>query len=154
MKSMDVPTERAREAFAEDRVRGSSADRLNRLVDLETQRCLEELASADRDTISQHIGALDREWDVERYLQTNAAIASLAGVALGAAVNRRFLLLPGVVFGFFLQHAIQGWCPPLPLFRRMGIRTRREINREKYALKVLRGDFETIGPLAGREQPR
>jgi len=35
-----------------------------------------------------------------------------------------------------LQHGLQGWCPPLPLLRRLGIRTRGEIDREKYALKV------------------
>ena len=29
------------------------------------------------------------------------------------------------------------------VFRRMGVRTRREINREKYALKALRGDFDS-----------
>jgi hypothetical protein len=33
-----------------------------------------------------------------------------------------------------LQHAMQGWCPPVPLLRRLGIRTRNEIDREKYAL--------------------
>jgi len=47
-----------------------------------------------------------------------------------------------LVFGFFFQHATQGWCPPIPVFRRMGVRTRREINRERYALKALRGDFD------------
>jgi hypothetical protein len=61
---------------------------------------------------------------------------------LGALVDRRFLALPAAVFGFFFQHATQGWCPPLPVFRRMGVRTRREINKEKYALKALRGDFD------------
>jgi hypothetical protein len=28
----------------------------------------------------------------------------------------------------------------------MGIRTRREINKETYALKALRGDFENLSP--------
>jgi hypothetical protein len=78
---------------------------------------------------------------VERFLQANASVLSLTGVVLGATVSRKFLALPAVVFSFFLQHAVQGWCPPLPVFRRMGVRTRREINREKYALKALRGDF-------------
>jgi hypothetical protein len=27
----------------------------------------------------------------------------------------------------------------------MGVRTRREIDRELFALKVLRGDFQTVG---------
>lgn len=128
-----------------DRVRAHSSERLNSRADTETQSCLEELASKDRDTIGRHIESLEREWDVERYLQTNMSIISLTGVLLGAAVDRRFLLLPAAVFGFFFQHAVQGWCPPLPMFRRLGIRTRREINREKYALKALRGDFEAFG---------
>jgi hypothetical protein len=92
------------------------------------------------------------EWDVERYLQMNAGIVSLSGVVLRAMVSRRFLVLPAIVFGFFFQHATQGWCPPLPVFRKMGVRTRREINREKYALKALRGDFEHMSPETPRDQ--
>jgi hypothetical protein len=76
----------------------------------------------------------------------NAGIVSLSGVVLGAMVSRRFLVLPAVVFGFFFQHATQGWCPPLPVFRKMGVRTRHEINQEKYALKALRGDFDQVSP--------
>ena len=114
----------------------------NQRIDAQTQQCLERYAAGDREAISRHIDALDREWDVERYLQMNAGIVSLSGVVLGAMASRRFLVLPAVVFGFFFQHATQGWCPPLPVFRKMGVRTRREINQEKYALKALRGDFE------------
>jgi len=35
---------------------------------------------------------------------------------------------------FLLQHGMQGWCPPLPILRRLGVRTRGEIDREKYEL--------------------
>ena len=129
-----------------DRVRAHSNRRQNRRVDAQTQQCLERYAAGDREAISRHIDALDREWDVERYLQMNAGIVSLCGVVLGAMVSRRFLVLPAVVFGFFFQHATQGWCPPLPVFRKMGVRTRREINQEKYALKALRGDFQHVSP--------
>jgi DNA-binding transcriptional ArsR family regulator len=45
---------------------------------------------------------------------------------------------------FLFQHATQGWCPPLPLFRKRGVRTRKEIEREKYALKALRRDFDPV----------
>ncbi len=129
-----------------DRVRAHSNRLQNHRVDAQTQQCLERYAAGDREAISRHIDALDREWDVERYLQMNAGIVSLSGVVLGAMVTRRFLVLPAVVFGFFFQHATQGWCPPLPVFRKMGVRTRREINQEKYALKALRGDFEHVSP--------
>ena len=46
-----------------------------------------------------------------------------------------------VVAAFLLQHALQGWCPPLPLLRRMGMRTSAEIHEEIIALRILRGDF-------------
>ena len=129
-----------------DHVRAHTDRQQNDRVDVETQHCLEHLGASERDEISRHIETLDREWDVERYLQMNAGLVSLSGVVLGALAGRRFLLLPAAVFGFFLQHAVQGWCPPLPVFRRMGVRTRREINREKYALKALRGDFDEAAP--------
>jgi hypothetical protein len=127
---------------APDRVRAHSNQSQNRRIDAQTQQCLERFAAGEREAISRHIDALDREWDVERYLQMNAGIVSLSGVVLGAIASRRFLVLPAVVFGFFFQHATQGWCPPLPVFRKMGVRTRREINQEKYALKALRSGFE------------
>lgn len=48
------------------------------------------------------------------------------------------------VGGFLLRHAVQGWCPPLPVFRRLGARTQSEIDHERYALKALRGDFRGV----------
>jgi hypothetical protein len=69
----------------------------------------------------------------------------LIGTGLGASVNRRWFALPAIVGAFLLQHAVQGWCPPLPVFRRLGFRTAAEIDRERYALKALRGDFDKIG---------
>jgi hypothetical protein len=135
-----------------DRVRAHSNRLQNQRIDAQTQQCLEQYATANREAIGRHIDALDREWDVERYLQMNAGIVSLSGVVLGAMVSRRFLVLPAVVFGFFFQHATQGWCPPLPVFRKMGVRTRREINQEKFALKALRGDFEHVSPQTPTDQ--
>jgi hypothetical protein len=46
------------------------------------------------------------------------------------------------VLPLLFYHAVQGWCPPIPLLRRLGIRTQQEIDAEKYALRLLRGDFE------------
>jgi hypothetical protein len=65
----------------------------------------------------------------------------LTGLVLAVTASRKWLLLPAVVQTFFLQHAVQGWCPPLPVLRRLGVRTAGEINEERYALKALRGDF-------------
>lgn len=93
---------------------------------------------------TRRIEELDREWDMERVLQINASILALTGLLLALRRNRKFLLLTGGVLAFLLQHSIMGWCPPAPVFRRLGIRTRREIDREKFALKAIRGDFRNV----------
>lgn len=99
-----------------------------------------------RAAIDRRLRELEDEWDIERVLETNAATAVFVGVTLGAAVDKRFFALPALVAGFLLQHAVQGWCPPVPLFRRLGFRTATEIDEERYALKALRGDFQNIAP--------
>jgi hypothetical protein len=58
------------------------------------------------------------------------------------------------VFAFFAQHALQGWCPPVPVMRRLGVRTAREIERERYALKALRGDFDQLPDTAAPIEKR
>lgn len=101
-------------------------------------------AAEDAGLIEARLRALDREWDVERLLQAGASLLSLTGLVMGKWVGRRWYLLPAVVQGLLLQHALQGWCPPASLVRRLGIRTRGEIGRERYALKAVRGDFTGV----------
>jgi len=91
--------------------------------------------------IAGRLRELDHEWDMERVLETNAPSMALVGFGLAVGVSRKFYVIPALVMGFLLQHALLGWCPPVPLFRRLGIRTQSEIERERYALKALRGDF-------------
>ena len=79
---------------------------------------------------------------------------ALVGLGLGTFVDRRFYLLPAAVAGFLLQHAVQGWCPPLPVFRRLGVRTAYEIEEERYALKALRGDFRDVAVGDGHDPAR
>lgn len=52
--------------------------------------------------------------------------------------------VPVIVTAFLLQHAVQGWCPPVPILRRLGYRTNREQDDERIALKFLRGDFDPL----------
>jgi hypothetical protein len=102
--------------------------------------------AAHPERIDRRLRGLDAEWDVERTLEANAATIALAGTLLAAFRDRRFLLLPAAVSAFLLQHALQGWCPPVPVLRRLGVRTSREIDEERFALKALRGDFGPLGP--------
>ena len=98
-------------------------------------------AAAGPEAIDRRLAELDREWDIERALEANAASVALLGLGMGTFVDRRWYFLPALVAGFLLQHALQGWCPPVPVFRRLDVRTQTEIDYERYALKVLRGDF-------------
>jgi hypothetical protein len=120
----------------------------NKAINEQIRRATEEnvarFQNASYRQIQERLDELDHEWDIERILEANAATACLIGVTLGATVNRKWFALPGIVAAFLLQHALQGWCPPLPVFRRMGVRTSSEIDYERYALKALRGDFDQL----------
>jgi hypothetical protein len=61
----------------------------------------------------------------------------------GLLGRSRWFLLPAAASGFLLQHAVQGWCPPIPVLRRLGFRTSFEIDQERQALKLLRGDYKS-----------
>jgi len=128
----------------EDRVRASTKPEINQQIDAALERRLRFYANQDKQAISERIEELDREWDIERALQANAASISLIGLLLGVTRGKKWLLLPIAVSSFLLQHAIQGWCPPVPFFRKRGVRTRSEIDQERYALKILRGDFDNV----------
>lgn len=120
-----------------DRVREHTSDVLNAQIDHNTIESINYYSKQDNATIRKRIEELDSEWDVERVLETNAALIALSGVILGVTVNKKWLILPGIVTAFLAQHAVQGWCPPLPLFRKLGIRTQREIEDERNALLKL-----------------
>lgn len=126
------------------RVELQTAPHLNEAIRQRTDAEIVRLEGASSAQIAERLRTLDREWDVERLLQLNASVIVLTGLALATTVSRKFLLLPAGVFGFFAQHALQGWCPPIPVFRRLGVRTQREIERERHALKALRGDYDDV----------
>src|SRR6476646_9961414 len=97
------------------RVQNNTAAAINQRIAQETEERIRFYA-ANPHRIHQRLQELDEEWDMERTLETNASGLALVGVALGAFVNKRFLALPALITGFLLQHALQGWCPPVPYF--------------------------------------
>jgi hypothetical protein len=122
-----------------DRVRRVSAEAVNQQITDETVARL-RAASASPGAIAMRLDELEREWDVERTLFALSSINVLLGLTAGA-LDRRWLAWPVTVAAFQFQHAVQGWCPPVSLLRRLGVRTRQEIDSERIALKALRGDF-------------
>ncbi len=123
------------------RVEAHTAEHINEKIARETRGRLAAYKNASPATIAARLDELDREWDVERVLQTNAGTLAATGAVLALTVDRKFAWISAVVGTFLVQHALQGWCPPLPFLRRAGIRTAQEINAERIALLKLRGDF-------------
>ncbi len=134
------------------RVQSSTKAKINERIRLRTERSV-ALYSSRPEEILARLGALDREWDVERMLEISASTLSVISLVLGIVVHWAWMLLTFFVLGFLFLHAIQGWCPPVPVLRRFGVRTASEIEEERYALKLLRGDFNGLpagGPVNER----
>jgi hypothetical protein len=129
---------------AEDRVRAHTAEDVNQKIDREAQQRVENAAGLRPEILGRRISDLEAEWDMERWLEMNASALALSGTVLGLLVNKKFFAIPCIVLPVLLLHAVEGWCPPIPFLRRKGVRTRREIDTEKYALKALRGDFAGV----------
>lgn len=119
------------------RVQLYTNEKVNNRIKKKTLANISNYAGKSGEEIIDRLKELDAEWDIERVLETNAASAIIFSTILGFTANKKWFLAAGVVGGFLLQHALQGWCPPVEVFRRMGVRTYSEISYEKEALKNL-----------------
>ncbi|HZR82659.1 MAG TPA: hypothetical protein VFD92_16310 [Candidatus Binatia bacterium] len=131
-------------APASERVRHNTASDVNEAIDERTRRDVAYFRAHPAE-VPHRLGELEREWDVERALATASSCLSLLGLALGGIRRRRWLLLPLVVQSFYLQHTLQGWCPPLPALRRLGFRTPREIDDERCELEAIARERDAYG---------
>ncbi len=105
------------------------------------------------DQIDARLRELDEEWDIERAIETEAAATVLTSLLFGAAFSRKWYVVAAFAGSMLLLHNLHGSYPLLPLFRRLGLRTAREIAAERYALKVIRGDFQKIASGQGGGAP-
>lgn len=131
-------------ATQNDRVQKNTPKSINRDFEQDLRDNIRYFSTKSKEEISERIDELEKEWNMDRMLITNASSLAGLGLILGLTVHKNWFILPGVVMTFLLQHGVQGWCPPLPLFRKLGVRSFKEIDRERFALKYLRGDFSNI----------
>ncbi len=130
-----------------DRVREHSAEAVNRRIDQRTESSVNTATRGGRDTVQRRLTELDYEWDVDRALMLNFAVLGAASFAVGmrryanspmlGPRRKGFLYLFGAQLAFLAMHAVVGWCPPSALFRRLGFRTKPEIEAER--LQLIRG---------------
>jgi hypothetical protein len=144
-----------------DRVRDHTSGPVNERIDRLTEARLEEYRDAPPEEIGRRIAELDREWDADRALMLNFSLLGglTSALAMRQVHKRRgrfdrnpFLYLFGAQLSFLALHATVGWCPPVPLFRRLGFRTSKEIQRERSALEaMLRERSTTDGSMVASE---
>ena len=126
-----------------NRVPENTADSVNEEIERQIEERVRYYAGHPKQIV-RRLRELEEEWDIERAIEANAAAIGFSGIVLGATVDWRWLTLPAVVTAFLFQHAVQGWCPPVPVLRRLGFRTANEIEKERTALKAIRGDFADV----------
>ena len=132
-----------------NRVPAHTAPALNDRI----QRAISDRVSAlsgHPELIKQRLQQLDREWDIERAIEMNASALAFVGTSLGATINKRWLALPALVTAFLFQHAVQGWCPPVPILRRLGFRTVYEIEQERRQLLARKPRRDLVKRGSGR----
>lgn len=122
-----------------DRIREHTRESVNKRIDRQTLGAVADSIGSS-DEIVTRLGEIDREWNVDRALMLN--FAAIGGFT--AAMTMRNLKRTGrfggwgvffwVQVGFLAYHAIRGWCPPLPVFRRLGFRSANEIGAEREVL--------------------
>lgn len=130
-----------------DRIRENTSDEINRRIDRFTEDNIRFYATQSNDILSERIDDLEDEWDVDMLIQLYISGVGLTSIIFGTLGSKKWWLVTTAALGFLGNHAVNGWCPSAMIFRRLGFRTRQEIDREKYALKALRGDFDDISKL-------
>ena len=136
-----------------DRVESASTKKQNATIYEKTVNQLTQIMvnSTDKQSsaIENRLNKLSREWDMERLLEFNASTLLVISGFLAYFHCKHWLILTLAVACFLWQHAVQGWCPPVPIFRSIfQIRTAAEIFTEKTALKLLRGDFQSVSKVS------
>ena len=133
-----------------EKIENSSDSHIKEQIRGETSERLAKFENANPHDLTYRLVELDREWDVERVIEFAFSGAVLGGIAMSKLSNRKWILFPCLAGGFMMQQILAGWCPPYLVLRRLGFRTAAEINRERMALKIMRGDFAHLGVPSGQ----
>jgi hypothetical protein len=126
-----------------ERIARTTPDKMNARIRRHTVEKL-DIIGEDEARIDTRLEELNREWDFERCLLLIAAFANSMSLTTGFFIDRRGFIVTALVGLFLLIHALHGWAPPLPILRRFGVRTAREIENERFILKTRKGDFQHV----------
>jgi hypothetical protein len=119
-----------------DRIREHTASSVLDRIDARTARRIFRAARGGPDGLERRIAEVDKEWDVDRWLQ----LVFAAGTMVSSVKGRKSVIWRAILHaqqGFLMLDAMVGWCPPVEVLRRIGIRTQKEIDTERAVLVEL-----------------
>jgi hypothetical protein len=108
--------------------------RIDRVIEGNLSRAAKEPRFA-----TERLAELEREWDIDRAVMLGFAGMGSAALVLGLRRNWRWRFPLTAQIAFLLLHSIVGWCPPAVVLRRLGFRTRQEIESERAPLLQMSG---------------
>lgn len=109
--------------------------------DLKSRKRVQGYGVLGREYIDDHLDRLANEIDVEKATVIATSGLVIGGTLLGLVKNKLWLSVPILTGAMLIQHALTGGSGLTGILKRLGYRSVREIERERYALKALRGDF-------------
>lgn len=122
--------------------RNASASKSGETARLE--RRLASLADAGPTAIDERLAKLEWEWTAGRLTKVALGTVIVLGLGLTALLNPWWMILPTVAGLLLLQYCFLKTSWLAQIFRSFGYRCGSEVENEKIALKVLRGDFRTV----------
>ena len=115
---------------------------------------LKKVIEAGPAAITERLNELEEEWTAGRAAKATAGVFIVVGLALALTVNMYFLIMPIIGGAVMVQYIFGRKSLIGELFHAFGFRSGSEIDQEKMALRVLRGDFvclPTVHSIEDRE---
>jgi hypothetical protein len=103
--------------------------------------------------VSDRLRALEDEPDVESMATLALAGTGFLALIFGLAGSRLWKIVAWLSLPLIFIHARGRLGAPVEFLKTLGLRTRKEIEEEKYALKALRGDFRDVGGMQADGMP-
>lgn len=98
--------------------------------------------------IEKRIAELEREWTAGRLVKASTGVSILLGLVLAAYVSPWFLILPALSALVLLQYLFFARSWFAEIFISFGYRSGAQIEDERIAMRILRGDFKKLPTLA------
>ena len=135
-----------------DRVRNHSPKLFTKAIDTQTDYVLKKTIERGPIAIRERLIELDKEWDIDRILMLTYSGAMTAQIVWSARLKKKhFFWSAFIQTSFLFFYATYGWCPPVPLLRKLGFRTRFEIQAEREELlhALIAKDWRKLDQVTG-----